>query len=312
MTATAIERTSSARFVRSLAGAMGEALRSGAVARMLVPPRETIEDGTGAKFISMPAVSPDHDLYINKVATIVAPDVAGRGATVTARVPAFSVSTGRHLGTLDGETVTNAKCAAVTALVTDRCAVRDSRVLGIIGSGVQARQQFLGVSAVRDLCEVRVFSRDARRAAPFARDIATMASVAGSAVDVVVCDSAEEASRGVDILSTATTSTAPLPISSDLPANIHINCMGAHTAESRELPAELLRTSVVIVEDLATAIAEAGESHAAAAELDVLTGPGSAGFAQRRTVFASTGCAYLDLITCAHVIDHDASPATHG
>ncbi|GAA0438539.1 ornithine cyclodeaminase family protein [Streptomyces luteireticuli] len=302
----------SARFVRSLAEAMGQALRDGSVARMLVPPRETIEDGAGAKFISMPAVSPDHDLYINKVATIVAIPVAGRGATVTARVPMFSSSTGRHLGTLDGETVTNVKCAAVTALVTDRCAVRDSRVLGIIGSGVQARQQFLGVSAVRDLAEVRVFSRDARRTAAFARDIAAMASAAGAAVEVVVCDSAKEASRGVDILSTATTSAAPLPISADLPAHVHINCMGAHTTESRELPAELLRTSVVIVEDLATAIAEAGASHAAAVELDVLVGPGSAGFARQRTVFASTGCAYLDLITCAHVIDHDSSPTTHG
>lgn len=312
MTATTTERTSSTRFVRSLAEAMGEALRGGSVARMLVPPRETIEDAAGAKCISMPAVSPDHDLYINKVATIVATPVAGRGATVTARVPMFSFSTGHHLGTLDGETVTDVKCAAVTALVTDRCAVRDSRVLGIIGSGVQARQQFLGVSAVRDLAEVRVFSRDARRATAFARDIATMASAAGSGVEVVVCDSAEEASRGVDILSTATTSAAPLPISADLPAHVHINCMGAHTTESRELPAELLRTSVVIVEDLATAVAEAGESHAAAAELDVLTGPASAGFAQRRTVFASTGCAYLDLITCAHLIEHDAPPTTHG
>jgi ornithine cyclodeaminase/alanine dehydrogenase-like protein (mu-crystallin family) len=312
VTATATERTSSARFVRSLAEAMGEALSSGSVTRMLVPLRETIEDAAGAKFISMPAVSPDHDLYINKVATIVAAPVAGRGATVTARVPMFSVSTGRYLGTLDGETVTNVKCAAVTALVTDRCAARDSRVLGIIGSGVQARQQFLGVSAVRDLAEVRIFSRAGRRAAAFARDIAAMASTDGTAVEVVVCDSAEEASRGVDILSTATTSAAPLPISADLPAHAHINCMGAHTTESRELPAELLRTSVVIVEDLATAIAEAGESHAAAVELDVLAGPGSAGFAQRRTVFASTGCAYLDLITCAHVIDHSAPPTTHG
>jgi ornithine cyclodeaminase/alanine dehydrogenase-like protein (mu-crystallin family) len=301
---TDTEITSSAWFVRALAESMGDALRSGSVARMTVPPRETVEDGAGTKFLSMPAVSPDHDLYINKVATIVAAPVPGRGATVTALVPMFSVSTGRCLGALDGAVVTNLKCAAVTALVTDRCAAPDSRVLGIIGSGVQARQQFLGVSAVRDLAEVRVFSPDPSRAAAFARDIDAMAAATGSPVEVVVCDSAEHASREVDILSTATTSVTPLPISADLPDHVHLNCMGAHTTDSRELPAELLRTSVVIVEDLATAIAEAGRSHAAAAELDVLTGPGSAGFAHRRTVFASTGCAYLDLITCAHLLGH--------
>lgn len=302
---TAVEESSgSVELVRSVAGAMREALRGGSVRRMRVPPRETVVDPAGRRFISMPAVSADHDLYINKVATIVAtPDT---GATVISVVPVFSASTGRFLGTLDGATVTNVKCAAVTALVTDRCATSDSRVLGILGSGVQARQQFLGVSAVRDLAQVRVWSRDGRHADAFARDL-TAASGPGGRPEVVVCGTAEEASRDVDILSTATTSTAPLPISPALPDHVHINCMGAHTTESRELSAELLRTSVVIVEDLPTAIAEAGESHAAALELDALTAPG-ADLAGRRTVFASTGCAYLDLITCARLIGHDGTP----
>jgi ornithine cyclodeaminase/alanine dehydrogenase-like protein (mu-crystallin family) len=288
--------------VRSLAEAMRDALRSGAVRRMLVPPRETVTDATGTKFVSMPAVSPDHDLYISKVATILAAPAAGGGATVTSVVPMFSVSTGRFLGVLDGATVTNLKCAAVTALVTDRCTAPDSRVLGIIGSGVQARQQFLGVSAVRDLAEIRVWSRNPAHAAAFARDIA---ATAGTSVRVVVCDSAERASRDVDVLSTATTSVDPLPISARLPAHVHINCMGAHTTESRELPVELFRTATVIVEDLRTAVAEAGQSHAMAVELDALAAPEAAELAQRRTIFASTGCAYLDLITCAHLAGHD-------
>ncbi|WP_378729916.1 ornithine cyclodeaminase family protein [Nocardia brasiliensis] len=301
MTAADSPALSSVRLVRSLAESMREALRSGAVGRMLVPVRETIEDATGTKFLSMPAVSPDHDLYINKVATIAA--APGQGTTVTSVVPMFAASTGRFLGTLDGAAVTNLKCAAVTALVTDRCAAPKSRILGIIGSGVQARQQFLGVSAIRDLTEVRIWSRDAGHAAAFARDIAA----ADPTVKVVVCDSAEHASRGVDVLSTATTSVSPLPISAELPAHVHINCMGAHTTESREIPVELLRSSVVVVEDRRTAIAEAGESHSAAIELDTLMATDPADFRDRRTVFASTGCAYLDLITCAQLAaQHDA------
>lgn len=300
---TAVEESlRSVELVRSVAGSMRDALRSGSVGRMRVPPRETVEDPAGRKFISMPAVSADQDLYINKVATIVA--TPGTGATVISVVPVFSVSTGRFLGTLDGVTVTNVKCAAVTALVTDRCATADSQVLGILGSGVQARQQFLGVSAVRDLAQVRVWSRDVRHAEAFAREITAASS---TPLDVVVCATAEEASRNVDILSTATTSTTPLPISADLPGHVHVNCMGGHTTESRELSAELLRTSVVIVEDLPTAIAEAGESHAAALELDAIATSG-ADLARRRTVFASTGCAYLDLITCAHLIGRDGTP----
>ncbi len=290
----------SIELVRSLAERMRAGLRDGVVRRMIVPPRETATDEAGAKFISMPAVSPDYDLYINKVATIVAP--GGTGTTVTSVVPMFAASSGRFLGMVDGSVVTNLKCAAVTALVTDRCAARDSAVLGIIGSGVQARQQYLGVSAVRELDQVRVFSRNQAHAAAFAAEIQ-----ATSGVGVVVCGSAEQASRGVDILITATTSADPLPVSGRLPARVHINCVGAHTVTSRELSQELLRTSVLIVEDRRTAIAEAGPVHEAAVELDVLGTPEADGFAARRTVFSSTGCAYLDLITCAHLADtvHD-------
>ena len=296
---TSVAGQPSVDLVRSLADAMRAGLRSGAVRRMIVPPRETAEDAAGTKFISMPAVSPDYDLYINKVATIIAPDPPGPGATVTSVVPAFSASSGRFLGVLDGTVVTNLKSAAVTALVTDCCAAKKSGVLGIIGSGVQARQQYLGVSAVRDIAEVRVFSRNAANAAAFARDITAMTTRADAAVSVTVCESAEQASRGVDILVTATTSSGPLPISSQLPSHVHVNCVGAHTVASRELAEDLLRTSVLIVEDRHTAVAEAGPLHSRAVELDTLDTPAAAGFDGQRTIFSSTGCAYLDLITCA-------------
>lgn len=292
--------------VRALADDMRAALRAGAVQRMVVPARETAQDAAGTRFVSMPAVSPDHDLYVNKVATILTS--AAGGSTVTAVVPVFTASDGRLLGVLDGAAVTDLKCAAVTALVTDRCAAPDSRVLGVIGSGVQAHQQVVGVSAVRDLAEVRVHSRRPEHAAAFARSIAATAASNGSAVRVVVCATAEEASRGVDILSTATTSTDPLPISPRLPDHVHVNCMGAHTTRSRELPEQLLRTSVLVVEDVPTAVREAGPLHAAAVELDVLDTPAAAGFAGRRTVFSSTGCAWLDLVTCAHLVACDDAP----
>jgi ornithine cyclodeaminase/alanine dehydrogenase-like protein (mu-crystallin family) len=88
--------------------------------------------------------------------------------------------------------------------------------------------------------------------------------------------------------------------------------MGAHTTESRELPAELLLAGPTIVEDLATAIAEAGQTHSGAIELADLTASDDPGLRARRTVFASTGCAYLDLITCAHLVDGDRAERRAG
>ena len=287
----------SAAVIRSLADRITAGLRSGAFARMVIPLREIVEDGAGTMFLSMPAVSADYGLFINKTATIVPADRAS-GTTVTSVVSMFCTETGRLLGVLDGALVTNLKCAAVAALVTDRCAAEASRVLGIIGSGVQAREQFRAISAVRDIAEVRVHSRTPRHAAAFAGYIAEHAA---AGVAVRVCDSVEQASRGVDILATATTSSNPLPISTELPAHVHINCMGAHTTSSRELAAQLLRTGVLIVEDLPTAIAEAGELHRRAIDLQALDAMPVSELRQQRTIFSSTGCASLDLVTCAHL-----------
>lgn len=282
---------------------MREALRGGAVGRMTVPMRQVVEDGRGVRFLSMPAVSADLALCVNKTATI----GDGPGPTVTSVVSVFSTTTGELLGVLDGAIVTNLKCAAVTAVVTDRCAARSSTVLGIVGSGVQAWQQYLGVSAVREIAHVRIHSRTPAHAEALRARV-----LADGRADAVVCASAEEATSGVDIVSTATTSVLPLPIAVDLPEHVHINCVGAHTPWSRELPRALLATATLVVEDIGTAVAEAGEIHRTAIDLESLESGGHTGLDGRPTVFSSTGHASLDLITCAHLVAADRSYGLRG
>ncbi|WP_406280780.1 ornithine cyclodeaminase family protein [Embleya sp. NBC_00896] len=279
--------------VTAVAELMRDGLRGGAVRRMIVPMRQVVEDERGVRFVSMPAVSADHGLYIAKTATI----AHGPGPTVTSVVPVFSTATGELLAVLDGTAVTNLKCAAVTAVVTDRCAAPDSAVLGIIGSGVQAWHQYLGVSAVREISRVRVHSRTAAHAEALCERI----RAAGRA-RAVACASAAEATFGADVVSTATTSVLPLPIAADLPDHVHINCMGAHTPQSRELPRSLLAAGTLIVESVETAVAEAGEIHRAALDLEALETGDHTRLDGRTTVFSSTGHASLDLITCAHLV----------
>lgn len=106
----------------------------------------------------------------------------------------------------------------------------------------------------------------------------------------------------MDVIATATTSVLPLPIATDLPEHVHINCMGAHTTRSRELPHSLLAAATLVVEDIETAVAEAGEIHRTAIDLAALESGGHTGLDGRPTVFSSTGHASLDLITCAHLV----------
>ncbi len=291
------------RLVAAVARRLRAALRDGSAAAIQVPPRVTVVPPGGpsaaaVKCISMPAVSLHHDLYINKVATIA--DAGSSGATVTAVVPMFSARDGRYLGALDGAAVTALKCAAVTALVTEHCAVPEVGTLAIIGAGTQALAQFAGVSAVREPAEIRVYSRTRRSAERFAADLRSRSAALGRSPDVRVCDSVEQACAGADLVSTATTSTLPLPLG-PLAEHVHVNCMGAHTTDSREVSRELLASSVVFVEDRPTAIAEAGALHAEAHELDELDRADLGDLSRRRTVFSSIGCAWLDLLTCAHL-----------
>ncbi|MFE9369169.1 ornithine cyclodeaminase family protein [Streptomyces sp. NPDC006711] len=290
--------------VLAVAALMRRSLRGGAVRRMAVPLREVVEDGHGTRFLSMPAVSADLGLCVNKTATI----TDGPGPTVTSVVPVFSTATGDLLDVLDGALVTDLKCAAVTALVTDCCAAPDATSLAIIGSGVQAWQQYLGVSAVRPITDVRIHSRTAahadvlcarvRRADPSAR--------------VRVCASAREATEGADVISTATTSVRPLPIAARLAPHVHINCMGAHTTDSREVSRTLMERAALVVEDIEIAVAEAGEIHRGAIDLESLVSGDHTGLPGRTTVFSSTGHASLDLITCAHLVTRQASTTPKG
>ncbi|MGH3243455.1 MAG: ornithine cyclodeaminase family protein [Spirillospora sp.] len=279
--------------VLALATVIGEAAARGAIGRMSVPPRQRIVDEHGTKFISMPAVSADHRLFINKTATI----TRGPGTTVTSVVPVFSAETGGLLAVLDGARVTDLKCAAVAALVTGHCAAPGATTLAIVGAGVQAWQQYLAVTAVREIARVRIHSRTRRGAETFGARI----RAAGPA-EVTVCGSAAEATAGADIVATATTSSEPLPISAELPEHVHVNCMGAHTPTSREVGRELLERGVLVVESLDIAIAEAGEIHRSALDLAALLATDPADLARRTTVFSSTGHASLDLLTCSYLL----------
>lgn len=286
--------------LRVLTREMDEVLRRGGRHEMLVPGREVIfQRAPEAVFISMPAVSSEHGLYINKVASIFDRPSDSRLPSLHAYVIAFSGHTGEPIALLDGAALTNLKCAAVSALVTDYCAVEDAKVLAIVGAGVQARQQFRGVCSVRDIGEIRLYARNPDKVRAFGEEIR---ATSGEKIRVVETSSLEEAIDSADIVGTATASSSPLGEFANLTPAVHINCMGGHTEQSRELPRSILESSLLIVENVPTAIAEAGELHRKALELESLAKMAPPVLRQRRTVFSSTGHASLDLITTAHVL----------
>jgi ornithine cyclodeaminase/alanine dehydrogenase-like protein (mu-crystallin family) len=286
--------------LRELTREMDQVLRRGGHRDMIVPDREVMfQRVPEAVFVSMPAVSSEQGLYINKVASIFDRPSDSRLPCIHAYVIAFSSQTGEPIAILDGAALTNLKCAAISALITDYCAVEDAKTLAIVGAGVQARQQFLGVCSVRNISEIRLYARNRDKVRLFAEEIR---AASGGEIHVLEACSLEDAIDSADVVGTATAAAVPLGEFANLTPAVHINCMGGHTEQSRELPRSILESSLLIVEHLPTAIAEAGELHRAALELDSLARTTPAILRQRRTVFSSTGHASLDLMTTAHVL----------
>lgn len=116
----------------------------------------------------------------------------------------FSLTDRRLLGVLQDGFISPLRVGATNALAARSLARRDAGVVGLLGTGIQARAQLLGLAAVRRLREVRVFSpnEDHRRA--FAREMTESLGV-----PVQAARSAHETVRGADLVVAATNALEP-------------------------------------------------------------------------------------------------------
>jgi ornithine cyclodeaminase/alanine dehydrogenase-like protein (mu-crystallin family) len=281
----------------ALIASLQTALTEGERSRCQVPTRTLIlQDRPFAAYGAMPALG--RRLFITKVAAFV-DRAAAPGEAVHALVNAFDRSTGQPLAVIEGGALTKLKSAAVAGVVAERCATQHVRVLAVLGSGAQAEAQLLGIGAVRTPEEVRVYSR---HPANVARLLDRLPDLLTRSVRGVAAHSAAEAAQSADVLVTATTSRTPLLESFELPAHAHVHCVGAHTPESRELSTSTLARARLVVEDVASAVREAGALHRDALDLEAMLRVPAAELECAFTVFSSVGHAFLDLFATAHVL----------
>ena len=158
----------------------------------------------------------------------------------------FRPETGEPLATMDGRLITEMRTAAVSAVATKLLARPEASVLGILGSGVQAKSHLEALRLVRAFREVRVWSP--RSAAAFAKQFGVRATA-----------SAEEAVRGADVVVVATTSQTPVLHGAWLAPGTHINAVGAPRPTWRELDDDALRKAKLYVESREAATLESGD-----------------------------------------------------
>jgi len=277
----------------ALIARMEAALTAFSSGRVIQPVRNMITIEEGRRYLGvMPAVADD---AMGVKAVSFYPGNAGTPVpTHLAMILLFRPDTGEPLAVMDGRLLTEMRTAAVSAAVTKYLASPDSRVLALLGSGVQAKAHLEALSHVRRFDEVRVWSRTPAHAERFAREHGARAMDAQSAV------------RGADVIVTATAALEPILKGAWLKAGAHLNAVGSPRPTWRELDDETM-SHVLVVDSREAVLKESGDVILSGATIyaeagEIFAGAKPPPLAQT-TVFKSVGLAIEDIAAARLVYD---------
>ncbi|MEF8851180.1 MAG: ornithine cyclodeaminase family protein [Haloarculaceae archaeon] len=224
-------------------------------------------------------------------------------------LPLFDADSGEPLAVLDGASMNPFKTGATGAVGTDALAREGADVLGLVGSGSQARGQLRGAVTVREFDAVRVFSPT-----PESRETFAAAMDAELAPAVRAVESSSAAVGEADVVVTATTASEPVFDDADLPDGAHVTAMGQYDPEKREVSGATVARSTYVPDLRGRAPRDAGayilareegaigEDHVHAELGEVVAGeaPGRTD-ADEVTLFDSGGTA-IETVAAAHML----------
>ncbi|QCB92270.1 ornithine cyclodeaminase family protein [Cellulomonas shaoxiangyii] len=235
-----------------------------------------------------------------KVATV-APDNPRRGLPrIQATYLLFDPTSLALRAALDGTALTTLRTPAVS-VATVLPALPDRPLhLAVVGAGPQALGHVRTLAAVRPLATVTHLLRDP----------------VGGPVPAVRLGSPEAAAAlgGADVVVCATSARVPVFDSSLLGERVVVVAVGSHEPDARELDGPLLERATVVVEDVATALREAGDVVLAVAEgrlrvdelvplREVVRGTVALP-ADRPVVFKGVGMSWQDVVVAEAVLRH--------
>ena len=241
------------------------------------------------------------------------PENPARGVpAIGATVLLLDAQTGTTKAIMDGTHITAVRTAAASAIATDLLARRDASRLTLVGAGVQAASHLEAMTAVRKLRSVHVASRTLDSAERFVREHAPH----HDDVDFVAVESPDEAVQDADIICAVSASPEPVFRPSSVAPGTHINGVGSHTPNTREIPGETMRDARVVVDSREASLRECGDcmipiseglfghDHVADELGEVLAGtkPGRTSDDQV-TVYQSCGIAVQDVVTARLVYE---------
>jgi len=271
------------------------------------PPRTVIEiPERSASSLNMPSADLSKEMFAMKVVTIF-PENPQNNLPTTQGVLLLSDATdGQHLALMDASYLTRLRTGALSGLATDKLARKNSRVLGVIGTGGMAFEQVLAVLAVRQIESIILFNRTEKKAHVFKQKLREF----DVQQRIMIVNDVRDVMKLSDIINCATRSNTPVFDGKDLRPGTHINGVGSYLPTMREVDLTTIeRTDKIVVDDLQAVQEEAGELIYAANESnwsfskvygelrDIIETDGLVRKDdQEITFFKSVGTAYFDLV----------------
>ena len=172
-------------------------------------------------------------------------NVRGKSETI---IELFSMEDGANLAVIEATALGQMRTAAMTGVGTRRLAPVGADEMGIVGSGKQALPQVAACHAVRPLKRLQVFSRTPENRNKFAEAVR-----AEFDFEVISCETLEETTKDMPIVTIVTNSTVPFLTADMMAKGSHLNAMGAIVAARTEFTDDIFdRVDLIAVDNLST------------------------------------------------------------
>jgi alanine dehydrogenase len=235
-------------------GAVEDAFRELARGTAVLPLRIAIAPPDGFAFY-MPAYLKEMEALACKVVSVYKKNPVRRALPTTiGTVLLQNPDTGEVVCIMDGTYLTAVRTGAVCGVATKYLARTDrGQTCAVFGAGAQARMQLWAMATVRDLAKALVYDVSDVAADTFVsemnRKLCLPISRAGS----------PEEALDADIICTATCSDTPVFPGLKVREGTHINAVGGHSPDARELDSDIVKRSKFVGDLRESCLTEAGD-----------------------------------------------------
>lgn len=177
--------------------------------------------------------------------------------TIHAIVCLIDPENGIPMAIMEGGYVTALRTGAVSGAATDLMARPESRVLTVIGTGVQGVTQAAAVCAVRPIERIIGVDLSEAQLDRFRTSVEREWPELSARVETTTDVSA--AVRAADVICTSTTAKRAVFDDGDVKPGTHINAVGAFTPEMQEVPVATCARARIVVDNHDAIMEEAGD-----------------------------------------------------